>query len=551
MASPQDSKIAIRRLEKFGTLLPIGLDGLREKISEIQPTHEAPQHYQYLREFTLLPPAGYSVEEITGDDFLSSVLTGYVDPYKYTGQQSDIETPYCVERSKALSDVVDGVQQRYIISSDFGNGKTTFLNQLSVKLAISGRRVFFIETRLSDMFKEIDDAVRAGYPVAFLVDDVVRHRATVSYLGPRLHNQALLICTTRGDQDAQYEQIAAEMGGAHRFVDLNQLNDQEVDDWNYILERWGYWERRTSLSEDDRRKFIVDDCGRENRSIILSLFGQSNIAAKIDSLVNFFLRSNPEHVDAFCALLISSLVQRHVSWESLVGWLDINETQLRKDLLKDDVSFLFARGRKWSFLTSAQLAEYILKYKFIESERDTLVKVYSKIVLSTAESANDSRYGYDHRENLKELMKFRFLEKLFGESDASGVLIGRVYKSLSRAKRIRGNPQFWLQYSMSRIKVKDLPNAESFINTALGCSDDMGLDYNPDQILDQRARLFFMKNTVDGRPVSRNEICQDLDDLGELAKNQSYDIVYTMRSVPLIEDFLEARIDDLEAVLRV
>lgn len=129
------------------------------------------------------------------------------------------------------------------------------------------------------------------------------------------------------------------------------------------------------------------------------------------------------------------------------------------------------------------------------------------------------------------------------------VLIGRVYKNLSQARRIRENPQFWLQYAMSRIKVGDLTNAESFINTAMGLAKDAGMDYNPFQIRDQRARLFFLKNTH-SLNVSRNEIKISLDDLMDLAKDQSYDIVYTMRSLPIIEDFLETRIDDIEAETR-
>lgn len=261
------------------------------------------------------------------------------------------------------------------------------------------------------------------------------------------------------------------------------------------------------------------------------------------------MKRNSEHLPSFCGLLISSLAQRHVSWESLVAFLGIDESQLRRDMQNDDISFLFSGGRDWNFLTSGQLAEFILRNKFVQNERDVLVEVYSQIVLGTAESADDGRYGYDFRENLKELMKFRFLEKLFGETDASGVLIGRVYKKLSQARRIRNNPQFWLQYAMSRIKAKDLANAESFINTALGKAKEFGMDYNPYQIIDQRARLYFLKNTKSPH-VSRNEISSAIDDLLELSKNQSFDIVYTMRSLPIIEEFLEERVDDIEAGIR-
>jgi hypothetical protein len=526
------------------------LEGFKGELCKHAVERSEFKSFNYLREFMLADSSNAEEAEITGDDFLKSIIVGRIEPAKYALQARSLETPYCVERRRALDQVIGGAQQRFIVSSDFGNGKTAFLDQLAVGLFAAGKRVFFIETKLPDVFDEIDRVLQSHGDVAFIIDDVVRYRNVASYIGVRLNARSILVCTTRGDQDAQYEQIAAEIGGAHRFVDLNILDDSEIEHWDQLLERWGYWELKSALSEDDRRKFLIDNCGRENRSIIISLFTQSKVAVKIDEIVGFFLKRNPQHLQSFCGLLVSSLAQRHVSWESLVGFLGIDEAQLRREMQGDEISFLFSGGRDWNFLTSAQLAEHILRNKFVQAERDALVEVYSRIVLGTAESADDERYGFDSRENLKELMKFRFLEKLFGETDASGVLIGRVYKKLSEARRIRNNPQFWLQYAMSRIKAKDLANAESFINTAFGKAKEFGLDYDPFQIRDQRARLYFLKNTH-STFVSRNEISSALDDLLELSKNQSFDIVYTMRSLPIIEEFLEERIDDVEPAIRV
>lgn len=418
-----EKSLTTRRLEKFGHVLPIGLEGFRSSVAMAVTSDHSLPSYQYLREFSVILSEDNESSEITGDDFIKTVISGRLEPEKIAAQPHSKDTPYYVERSAALDQVASGNHQRYIVSSDFGNGKTSFLTEVAVRLFSQGRQVFYVETRLPDIFPEIDAVLSAGNPAAFLIDDVVRYRSVASYIGARLHNQSILVCTTRGDQDAQYEQIASELGGAHRFVELNSLSDGEIDDWNHLLERWGYWELRAELSDDDRRRFLVERCGRENRSIILSLFNDSRVAAKIDEIVSFFLKRHDKHIKAFCGLLISSLAQRHVSWESLVSWLSIDEQGLRDDLQKDDISFLFSRGRLWNFLTSAQLAEYILRNKFVANERDVLVEVYSSIVLKTAESSGDQRFGFDFKENLKELMKFRFLEKLFGESDASGILI--------------------------------------------------------------------------------------------------------------------------------
>ena len=91
-------------------------------------------------------------------------------------------------------------------------------------------------------------------------------------------------------------------------------------------------------------------------------------------------------------------------------------------------------------------------------------------------------------------MKFRFLTRLFGGDEAALKLINLVYKRLSNARYIRRNPQFWLQYAMSKIQIDDLENAQAYLNTALGLAKERGMDYSPFQILDQKSSLvFFVK----------------------------------------------------------
>ncbi len=186
----------------------------------------------------------------------------------------------------------------------------------------------------------------------------------------------------------------------------------------------------------------------------------------------------------------------------------------------------------------------------MDFDSDTLIDVYSTIVLCTAESASDSYLGSIFRENLKELMKFRFLTRLFGGGDSAVKIIGAVYSRLSKAQFIRGNPQFWLQYAMSRMEVSDLSNAETYLNTALGLAIERGKDYSPFQILDQRARLYFRKNCQNEGILKRSEIDTAVKDLRSLLDQPDREIIYIYRSVPIIGEFIEMHIDSLPQDLR-
>lgn len=548
VTSPFDSDFTKQRLLKFGTVIDCGLEQFIKLYEQQEPSISGSASFEFLSEDKI----DDSVTENQAEDFLAFTVTGKFEAGNYVRQMIAGDEPYCIERA-SVREVLNADVNRFIVSADFGNGKTAFLDQLSVNFLKKGCRVFRVDTRLPEVFEDIEKALQLTTPVVFLVDDVLRYRAVARFIGERLHGEAVLVCTTRGDLDTRTDAVASELGGACRSIDLNKLSGQEIEQWDALLERWGYWEDRAGDTDEKRINFLVKDCGSENRSIVLSLFRSSKISRTIDNIIDFFLNENRDNKDAFAGLLVSSLCQRHVSWESIVNWLGIDEEKLRTDIENSNVKFLFMRGRMWNLFTSSQLADYILRHKFVgdyDEYRDILVSVYSRIVLSTASSANDSRSGWDFQENLKELVKYRFLTRLFGDSSSSITLIGRVYRTLSSAPRIRDNPQFWLQYAMSRMAADDLEGAETYIRTALSKAEGRGKDYSPFQILDQRARLYFRKNNSRSDGYSDMEIRIALKDLLKLAHNDEYDIVYTMRSIPLIEEFVEKYIDEVSGDVR-
>jgi len=548
-----ENRLSISRLGKFGHVLPIGVVRLAEELkSARRADHGNGPAYQFVENV----PEIDSASEIEGDDFVKLILTGNFSRTKYRAQmQQDkgVSELYCVRRGGALDVVVSRPQNstnRFVVTSDIGNGKSIFLDQLSDELITSGYRVIRISSRLEEVFSELDSALQTQERTAFLIDDVIRYRNVAKFIGARLNAYCILVCCTRADvDDVQFKELDSILGGSVRQIDLNRLSKDELESWDRVLERWGLWEQRISLPKSERLDFLSRQCGAENRSIVLSLFRNSQIAFKIDQIVNFFLR-NGDQEKALSALLISSLCQQHVAWESLVSWLNIDEGRLRNNIRNSPIANLLSSGRDWNIFTSAQLAEYILRTKYVNEDRDTLVDVFCNIVLNTAASAADAHLGANFRENLKELMKFRFLTRLFGDGVEALKLINIVYSRLSKAPYIRKNPQFWLQYAMSRMEVDDLDNAETYLNTALGLAKERGMDYSPFQVIDQRARLYFRKNCRVQGVFKVSEIKIALKDLGDLLGESNREIVYIFRSVPFILAFVETQIDDFDKELR-
>lgn len=543
-----DKKFTTKRLEKFGHLFPIGLSGAVDSIKQVGelPAEEtSPVRLSFLKRIV---PEGVA-PEVQLDDVHNMILSGGFLYPSYARHKLDrsAENPYCVSREESTKKVFSAIAagtNRVIITSDLGNGKTFILNELTYEASSKSYDVVWIEHDLPEVYQEIDRLIQKGGRKFFVVDDLIRRHKIVRYIGKRLPANCALISTSgaiHGHSD--YHKIINDLGGPVREVDINELSNSELEAWDHFLERWGFWEERIEDDRTERLKFLRERCSAENRAIVVSIFKTSAIANKIKSIVDFFLHRNKDLSRAFIAVLINALCRHHVEWSKIVSWLDIDEQRLKKAIMSSGVFDFMSGSRQWYNFTSAELADFILaNYDFKVEE---IVEVYVKIVRETAFSANDPRSGFDSKENLKELMRFRFLTRLFSNPESGSATISAVYHRLSSVPRIRENDQFWLQYAMARMEVGDTASAETFINTSLGLARSKGLEFSIRQIVDQRCRLLFRKHIRSGKSYSHSDISQATSDLMTALNYADGIITHPLRASGDILEFLEERIDDM------
>jgi hypothetical protein len=555
ICAPGENPVSLARLKKFGAVIPIGTESAASIANSIPKEKSfTTKDFSFVEEYS---PPPISDSEIEISDIERLIISGSFDPTKYEQQLSDTSgaSLYCVERNSVIIPILDNKTgiRRFVARSNLGNGKSLFLEQLAYRAFRRGISVFRIETNLNDVYEELETICSSGREIIFLVDDVVRYRAVAKFIGARLNNLSTLVCTTRGESEHSiFDVQMTDLGGAVTELDLDVLHDEELVAWDALLERWGLWEDQIADPIALRLKFLQKNCGGENRSIVLSIFNKSIISDKIDSIVSYFLRQHREHSRAFVAMLIVSLCQHHVRWANVVQWCQIDEANLKKDIKSSDIfDFLRRSHGSWHLIASSQLAAYILNTRGGQITQQTIVDVYTRIVRETAYSANDARSGSDYRENLKELMRYRFLTKLFGESDNAMGLIASVYKTLSSVPRIRVSDQFWLQYAMSRMEAGDLANAERYLNDALGIARGKGAGYSPHQIIDQLVRLLFEKNSVNSDDFNHKEIDVAIRYMRERIAKIETEIIYQYRSVPHILNFVERHADNIENALRL
>ena len=550
ICGPNEGLVSKRRLEKFGAVFPIGLDGFSKILPDKYESKETLQEVIFVNRMR----ATSASQTIDSGDIDRLILGGEFDYAKYANQKAADKNQrlYCVPRERHINTILGETSsevRRFLVSADIGNGKSIFLDQLTHAALARGYKVFRVDSRLTEVFQELEKLLSSNTRQLFVVDDLVRNKRAAEFIGHRLSGLSLLVCSSREELDSVgFESLSNTLGGVTREIGINTLDDTELAAWDELLEGWGYWEQKISLSQYQRIRFLREDCGAENRAIVLSIFKSSSVATKIDSIVNYFLGTNPQHIRAFIAMLISSLCQKHVAWDNIIQWLGIREDVLKRDLEKQDVFNFTSNKRYWHQFTSAQLAGYI--FKTFDFDAKIVVDVYTQIVRETAYSANDPRSGFEFRENMKELLKYRFLTRLFGDNSKALASIESVYLKLGGVPRIRKNDQFWLQWAMSKMADNNLIDAEQYINTALGIAEKHGADYSPHQILDQRVRLFLLKNSKKNGAPKSVEIDLAMSDLSDLLATRGSDIIYPIRSAPYIENLVEAKIDDMDMAVR-
>jgi hypothetical protein len=553
ICAPSPSRMAISRLGKFGEVYPLGVDGFAGKLREFTEVNSFEKN---AREpvFALRhvgPSESRQIEKAATDGL---ILTGNFDHACFMQQMTNPNSPdtYCVYREKQIDLIFNQFKNRnnrFVVRSDIGNGKTIFLEQLKYACTLKGYTVFSVNTKLNEVFEELEVLLKKTDIQFFIVDNFDANRQVVEFISSRLTGSSVLVTTSGNARNSHMTGRSLDAIGKFYEVDLNLLDAVQLAKWDQHLERWGYWENRIELNAEARNKFLRVECSSENRSIVISIFKHSRLAKKIEDMIHFFVNSKPEHVKAFVAILICTLCQKHVEWSRIVGWLYLDESKLRKAIASSAIFDFLVGSSEWFRFASTQLADYI--FKSFDFDDQLVVGVFTDIAVGTAKSGDDPRLGFDAKENLRQLVKFRSLTKIFGDSEAAMRSIEAIYSRLARVSVIRDQDQFWLQYAMANMETGNLPDAESYINTALGLARKRGMQYEFHQIIDQHVRLRLLKNSMRGPKWNRDEIQSALADLKNLLKRKGEDLIYPLRASKFILGFLEEKSEVIDSTVKL
>lgn len=268
---PSTTEMEYKRIGKFGQVIKMDVSQLGEFIDKTE----------YVDSYGQNRPLLSFKEAVFPDDAIPSTQDRYVDlitkgSFRYSAyayQMNYPESSYATPR-RALDAAIDAITNKILVHSNIGNGKTTFLDELSLLYLKNNFRVFQFIRRNDSYASEIDYILSKRQDrICFIFDGVFSSKDLIRYTASRLSPTDRMIISCRTiTYEIEREEISSLIGNDFLEIDLNRLSKDEVAHLERTFYEYGIWGSDARLTAARRRELIENECAGEIRSVVLRSF---------------------------------------------------------------------------------------------------------------------------------------------------------------------------------------------------------------------------------------------------------------------------------------
>jgi hypothetical protein len=529
------------KLEKFGTIIPIGVEGFGKEIKKINNygTEQSEPYFESIHPYELNDSNKNNSDDRISDseikDFLvhGNIEDRYIDLSISTAQ----EKPYIIIRKTIEEQVYLALEKSkcVLLCSELGNGKTVFINQLKSKLAQDGEKVFVLQNDEGDFVSDIEKIIETNISSILIIDDYENFLDLIKYCANLNSDKIKLILSSRTSNHDRNKYKLSKLDLEPYVINLDALAEIEIQDFIKIIDNIGYWGGNTVFSPHRKKEILNKECQSQLSLSLLYLFNSKHINNRYKSLFENVSKNElfKNTLFAICLLEVLNLPLN----PSLISEVAIN-SEIYNSELRNDLDFCnlyrFDLGKIKS--KSSVFSINAIKNYFCSSYAiDQLLKIAQKY--STLNSN-----GRHEEWIFQNLVKFSFIERIVGEKLKRNNLI-RYYEELkTKIPRLKTDPQYWLQYGMARITFTQLEEAEKYFENAYSLARNMH-SYDTKYLDNQKARLLILKaideneRTIDEKDKNEKSF-NYFQEAHSLLMRQSND-VYKFRQVSMYADIYE------------
>ncbi len=333
-----------------------------------------------------------------------------------------------------------------VLTSELGNGKTIALEQISYKLAALGWQVLRLREDSKAVRKELSQIVSSDVPTVLVIDGYIPFLDAIDFVSiRRVGKKIVFLLSSRSHvHDVYLERLenALRVQEVDEF-DLNLLEREDARSLVSMIDTYGLWTEFSNLSDSDRMKLVLSDCGGQFHQILLKLYSSPQIAGKVKAL---FDEIKPHVKQIATAVFIikatDTPLQKHVVDDLLEGSPLVRMSNTERE----SVRFLWSDSGGVFKLRSSVLAEF---YLTSQSNASEVVAVLSSM-FKRAQILGGRTYEYF----MRSAMTYSALQKMLPKNGLRAAVVN-FYEDIQNTAFAKKNPHYWLQYAIARLAVED------------------------------------------------------------------------------------------------
>jgi hypothetical protein len=523
-----DAKLTFT-LSKFGHVLPIGVEGFSELISnnvDLFNQERAENDLQSLCEYEI----SIDSQEITDSDVETFLMYGDIDDAfvdnAVAGRQ---RIPYLILRD-ALTKVLEFTEQSQntLIYAGLGNGKTVILRELKTFLTLNAIRVFSVDDLDGDCIGDFDVLAKTNDKIAIIIDGYEPH---LDLLKHYTLSKPKNICIIAASRTADHERLRVELGKIgflYNEVSADELSHDNASYFVSIIDNVGMWGNNAGLTHEGKIDLLSKKNSLQISLSLLYLFDAPQIKDRIQALVQGLFRNEDYKSTVFSISFLEVLDLP--AKQSLISEVAENNT-IYTSSLRENQSFrnLFKIADARAYSKSSLFSLFLIKTHF--SPTYITAQLHRIAGKFNAYSNKD----YVQERIFKATLRFSFIERLLPDTNKKSNLRNYYEKLKVIVPWLKRDPHFWLQYGMSNIPFKEYGKAQSFIDQAYSLAEKK-YNYYITNIDTQQARLLILMAIVETDKAKVYPLFEQAHKL--LSKIE--DDIYKYRQVEKYNDFYDS-----------
>lgn len=496
ISAPNLSPNSENRLNRFGTVYKIGVDGFASEIFKVKQSYEphakTPTERLYSA-FTYSYKEKRYPERPRPEDIFRLFLNGsYSDSLFFRNNGKYDGFIYRKKFSKIRDAVLNGVKLIFV-HSDMGNGKTACINELRHTLSGEDIHIFQLTNADSQKISEEISAIASlseTSSVLVIIDDYTNYMEVLykfSLLGGK---KAQFLLTARSAINYNKMPIILEEffveEGATAIFDINKLDEDDLGNCVRVFDQYGLWGTNAGLNTSQKIKYLTSRKSGNCRfqSIMLDVIQSDLIQRKIADTVQIIREGSLQYHTAVLLILLTKVMNLRLSTSDIERLLEINFTTdalFKSDpAIKEIITFNDNGGIT---IKAPVTAQFILQK--VSDPEDIIKSLYS-LALYAVKYSNLPKYT----NILTSIISYSHINSFLRGFKNPEQFLSEYYDELSKIEYYRKNNFFWLQYAISCIEVGKFDRAQRYLNNAYGL---IPVGFVPFQINNQQARLYLEK----------------------------------------------------------